>query len=278
MKKSMKMVWKELSKLAKGQETVIVAVKKLIAITGLAESTIRQATKELAEANVIGKEFRHSPDHRTGRDRQRSNQYQILIPFSGSKSGGGDGSEIGGLKNYSLKDFKEFKIIKKEEDAPAPSTPSSVITQDQIKTEPIKQNPIKSQQKQPATREEVLEVISPVADQYHPAVIKQVIDRFLYRMRKGWIYLPMAWLNKALATAQDLFDRTGQIELSKPKRNTYTTAKTARPKVELVTDQTVFESARKLETEEDTIDLNAIQKARELAKLYEKEKDRAVAV
>jgi hypothetical protein len=262
MKKSLLTVWREITKLANGRTGVVVAVKKLVKITGLGESTIRQATKELAEANILKKEARQMPDHRTGRDKQMANEYVILQTYQPSISGGGRGSRSGGQKIISLKTLKDLKNKKEEEQAQPVQSP--VVIENQSPKQKAQS------ETQPASASEARQALGVEIESYAPQVVQSVLKVFESRLRRGFIRLPLQWLRVALKNAQLLFERSGSVPVKKRKpsvntaKNTYENQKHQRPQVSIIADNGEALSSEQME--------HILAKA----KAYEKDRQRAV--
>lgn len=221
MKKSVATVWKELTRMAKENKSVNVAVKKIKKITGLGESTIREATKDLANEGIIKKIHTFVPDRRTGNRKQVQNEYKIIVPFCNAKSGGGDGSRSGGVKILSLKDLKDQKIKTEEE-----------------KNSPVHIQPDKPVQKThaplPTSSKVSLDLFQALSSNYQAPVLEYVRQAFEVRYQQGLIGVPSKWIPAALANEQAKYDRTGRVGF--PDRKSRRHHKSKRPQVTIAED------------------------------------------
>jgi DNA-binding Lrp family transcriptional regulator len=272
MKSSVATVWKQLTKLAKENGSINVAVKKIKKITGLGESTIREATKDLATEGIIKKIHKFVPDRRTGKRKQVQNEYVIVTPFSSAHSGGGRGSRSGGQKILSFKTLKELKN-KKEEEAQAPAVSLSLSTP--TKSQTIQTEPTQSHQTKPAapiTTTEVMAALGSTIEHYAPAVVKKVLRRFEYHFSRGWIKLPLQWVKAVLVTEQKIFEHTAKMPARRsnvtPAQNTYSKPNkkiSNRPVVQIMDDGP-----------DTSLPSEEIDRIRDMGREYEKDRHRAV--
>jgi hypothetical protein len=240
--------------------------------TDLGESTIREATKFLTEIGKIQKERRDIPDHRTGRDKQTSNEYVILESYQPAISGGGRGSRSGGQKILSFKTLKELKN-KKEEEAQAPAVSLSLSTP--TKSQTIQTEPTQSHQTKPAapiTTTEVMAALGSTIEHYAPAVVKKVLRRFEYHFSRGWIKLPLQWVKAVLVTEQKIFEHTAKMPARRsnvtPAQNTYSKPNkkiSNRPVVQIMDDGP-----------DTSLPSEEIDRIRDMGREYEKDRHRAV--
>lgn len=265
MKESVKTVWKQLTKLAKENGSINVAVKKIKKITGLGESTIREATKDLATEGIIKKIHKFVPDRRTGKRKQVQNEYVIVTPFSSAHSGGGRGSRSGGVKILSLKDLKDQKIKREEEKNSASS----------IHIQPDK--PV--QQKQSATRiysKISFDLFQALSSNYQAPVIDYVRQTFEARYQQGLIGVPSKWIAATLANEQQKYDAFGRVGFVQKKQNSVPSQSQVGTKFGAKSKKQQRPQVEMVESPDDQLSPEVIAQIRAMARAYEKDRTQAV--